>query len=128
MKKQSDNPTPSFKCQIRLTIAKRGIRVTLTVDPDCPGAAGMKIWPDIKNGKDRLVEMPAGRSRSTEFDVKPDEAFWVEVIYGTAREATGTLKMKYEPKRPFGFRITRLTNPDKVDLTGSVPRIKVVRR
>ncbi|MBI4582255.1 MAG: hypothetical protein HY718_21350 [Planctomycetes bacterium] len=86
----------------------------------------MKTWPDAE--KDEAVTLPGGTSASTDLDLAANQDFWVEVSYATGGQAKGTVTAKYEHRKPFGFRVTKLVNPGKANLIGSVPPIKLKRR
>ena len=123
----AETGAPRFKCQIRLSIAKRGVRVQVTAAPDSSGFTGVRVWPDGNGGKERVVELAGGRAASADLDLSRNEDLWLEVSSGGVGPAKDTVRLKYQHKKPFGFRVSKLINPGKADLIGSVPPIKRVR-
>lgn len=110
-----------LKCQIRLAVAKAGVRVQVTAGPETPHFAGVKIWPEPHDAE-RELTIKGGSSAMTNFQIDPDEDFWVEISYGPGKKST--VQVKYERKKPFGYKAAKVSNPAKVDLGGSVPRIR----
>jgi hypothetical protein len=128
MAKAENERARLVKCQIRLAIASKGVRVQVMASPESPAFRAVKVWPDTKDGKKRLLELPGGTSACSSFRVARDEDFWVEVCYGPADKDWGTLKVKYEQRKPYGYRPVKLTNTAHADLSGSVPRMKLPKR
>lgn len=110
-----------LKCQIRLAAAKSGVRVRVTAAPETPVFSAVKVWPDPAD-QEREVTMKGGLSAETSFQVEPEEDFWLEVAYGGGKKSA--VQIKYEHRRPFGYKAVTISNPAKVDLGGSVPRIR----
>jgi hypothetical protein len=110
-----------LKCQVRLAAARKGVRVQITAAPDTPGFAGVKIWPE-QGDADRTITLKGGVSAVTSFELAPTEDFWVEISYGTGKKEG--VQIKYKRKTPFGYKAAKVINPAKVDLIGSVPRIR----
>lgn len=110
-----------LKCQVRLAVAKAGVRVQVTAGPDTPAFAGVKIWPEPAD-EEREVTMKGGTSALTNFQIDADEDFWLEISYAGGKKSA--VQIKYERKKPFGYKAAKVTNPSKIDLGGSVPRIK----
>lgn len=123
---EAANVKPPVKLQVRLAMSKPGVRVLVAVDPAAKGVAEAKAWPDSKDGKDRLVGLPRGKTTSADLPIEPTEDMWVEVRY-IAGDQSSAIKIKYEPKKPFGYRVVKLSNPAKIDLIGSVPPIRIRR-
>jgi hypothetical protein len=110
-----------LKCQIRLAAAKVGIRVQAIAAPDTPPFVGVKILPG-EGDPDRVVTLKGGAHAETVLDLKPDEDFRVEVSYGPGKK--NSVQVDYHRRRPFGFKAVVASNQAKVDLIGSVPRIR----
>jgi hypothetical protein len=110
-----------LKCQIRLAAAKSGVRVQVTAGPESPPFEGVKIWPE-SGPEDRTITLEGKGSVTTVLELDPDENFWVQISYGPGKKEQ--VQVHYERKKPFGYKAAQVTNPIKVDLGGSVPRIR----
>lgn len=110
-----------LKCQIRLAAARRGFRIQVIAAPDTPAFHGVKIWPD-DGSPERTISLPGGTQAETVLELQREENFWVEVSYGPGKK--NSVQVKYEHRRPFGFKAVTVSNPAKVELIGSVPRIR----
>lgn len=113
-----------LKCQVRLAVAKAGVRVQVTAAPDTPVFSGVRIWPEPAD-KERELMIKGGAAATTNFQVEQDEDFWLEISYGGGKKSA--VQIKYEHRRPFGYKAAKIANPAKVDLGGSVPRLRPVR-
>lgn len=110
-----------LRCQVRLAAAKQGVRVQVTAGPQAPAFEAVRMWP--ADGDDqRTVVLEGGETGMACIPLDTDEDFWLEVSYGGGKK--NSVQIHYERKRPFGFRATQVSNPAKVDLGGSVPRIR----
>lgn len=110
-----------LKCQVRLAAARTGFRVQVIAAPDTPAFQGVRIWPENQS-PERTVTLKGGTHAETILELKRDEDFWVEVSYGPGKK--NSVQIKYEHRRPFGFKAVMVSNQAKVDLIGSVPRIR----
>lgn len=111
-----------LKCQVRLAAAKTGIRIQVTSGPGTPAFTGVRIWPDPADSARELV-LKAGPTVVANFQIEPEEDFWIEIAYGSGKNRT--VQIKYEHRKPFGYKATKVINNAKVDLIGSVPRIRM---
>lgn len=110
-----------LKCQVRLAAARGGVRIQVTAAPDTPEFTGVKIWPE-EGEPARTVTLKGGDSATTSLDLSPTENFSLEISYGPGKKES--VQIRYERKKPFGYKAAKVINPLKVELIGSVPRIR----
>lgn len=110
-----------LKCQVRLAAAKSGIRVSVATGPGSPAFTEVRIWPDTQDAS-REVVLDGGTSATTNLQIAADEDFWVAIAFAPGKKHE--VHINYVHRKPFGYKAEKVINPLKVEMIGSVPRIR----